>query len=446
MANWAGSGRRTNLMSGNIPKQPPNVHRVTDGLIFSWPDIEITLLRLLEIPRSGGVSAELRVESTSGLLHVGRLDLLSSRARREVVQAVELRLDGIGKEPDFDGMLLQACALAVERYREGDPLVDLATVEPEATVPSLLPPLLDARGANVLFADGGTGKSLFGLAVAVTVATGVPVLGLQPAFTCPVLYWDWEADAATHAERLHAICAGLDPPVDPPTGSILYRREIASLAESAPSVRRHIADRNIGFAVIDSLGMARGGEPESGDSTLRTFAAIRSLGIPTLIQDHVTKEDAKKSAQQKPIGSAYTWNAARRVWNLATAQTAGDDSLQVTLRNRKSNFSRLALPLAYRIEFEVGDDERLRTVRFKKASAEEVTAVQRRRTQAEIIEDILTAKGALTVDEIRMATASEGTPMATNAIRSVLNRSKRRFVNRGGYPQCWAALAMADQE
>ena len=55
------------------------------------------------------------------------------------------------------------------------------------------------------------------------------------------------------------------------------------------------------------------------ETTIRTFNAARSLGIPVLFTDHVTNAEASNGEAKKPFGSAYTWNLARSVWTIRSA-------------------------------------------------------------------------------------------------------------------------------
>jgi hypothetical protein len=194
----------------------------------------------------------------------------------------------------------------------------------------------------------------------------VPIVGRLHGEPCPVMVADWETDVDTDVEIVDAILAGAGIRERPP---IFYRRMVASLPESAAIVRREIAHLGIGAFIGDSLGMARGGEPESADMTLRLFAAARSLGVPVLFTDHVTNREANddKNGAVKPFGSAYTWNSSRLVWTMDKAQTEGEDSsITVALVNRKRNNGRLLPRRGYRIEFE-GEDDRLQAVHFRLA-------------------------------------------------------------------------------
>jgi hypothetical protein len=144
----------------------------------------------------------------------------------------------------------------------------------------------------------------------------------------------------------------------------------ASLAEAAESIRRDISELGIGFVVVDSLGAARAGEPESAEVTIKMFNAARSLGVPWLGIDHVTKSGGKGST--RPFGSTYTHNLARLTWSAEKAQQEGQKSLVIQLTNQKRKNGRLLGRVGCRIDFEIGAGERLSAVTFRTSRLSEV--------------------------------------------------------------------------
>jgi hypothetical protein len=135
---------------------------------------------------------------------------------------------------DWQGALLQAAHRAVQARRVGEPTVDLTQVSARETR-WLLWPFVEYGGPTVLFADGGTGKSVLALMMAYSVASGKPLLGNPQGPPHNVLYLDWETDAQTHAERLRAIHSAYAFGADPP--AVYYKRMSGSLAESAAQIQ-----------------------------------------------------------------------------------------------------------------------------------------------------------------------------------------------------------------
>lgn len=292
-------------------------------------------------------------QPSPGLLHSAQLNIMSTQTRRSLVSTLAER------EPDLDwGAVVEAaCFLVRETYRNGEPTIDMRTYTPSGRSRWLVEPFLEHGGPTVLFGDGDVGKSFVAIAIAVTAATGVPVLGQVAGESVPVLYSDHENDADTFHERLSAVCAGAGIRELP---RVFYRRAIASLRESASALRREIADLGIGMVVIDSLGMASGGDPQAPDVAIGLFAAIRSLEVPTLAIDHVAKNATDVS---KAFGSVYKHNGPRITWRQDKSQEEGAAELVVALVNHKRNNGVKLARRGYRVQFE-SENDRLRSVRF----------------------------------------------------------------------------------
>lgn len=329
-----------------------------DTYRLTWPcgvDAELERFSEHRDELTAEVTLRSRREPRPGLLHSARLNLMSTQARKTLAQALDHREPDVEWSSVIEGM----CFLARERYRAGDPSIDLRFLEPTVGDRWLLEPFIERGGPTVLFADGGTGKSLMGLAMAISIATAQPVLGRPVGSPCAVMYLDFETDSGTIEEHYSAILAGAGIADRPP---VYYRRQVASLAEAAPTIRREIAQLDVGFVVVDSLGAGRGGEPESADTTIRLFNAARSFGVPWLGIDHVTKANGNNGS--RPFGSAFTHNLARLTWGADKAQEEGVSEMTIALRNFKRNNGRALPQRAYRLAFESDAADRLLSVRF----------------------------------------------------------------------------------
>ena len=206
-------------------------------------------------------------------------------------------------------MLDQAARWALEQHRVGDPGLLLRDAEELAPGPDALtdPPLLEADGLSILFGDGGSLKSWIALALASSLQAGTSYVdGLTVRTPRRVGYLDWEWSARRHRRRLVQL-AGTDLP------ELAYLRCTRSLPDERDRVRRFVRDYGLDYLVVDSVGLACGGEPESAEIATR-FANVFSSLVPAgLGIAHVTKAAADKPPD-KPFGSAYWHNSARRTW------------------------------------------------------------------------------------------------------------------------------------
>jgi hypothetical protein len=338
-----------------FPGKPTlSVHGDVYRLVYPC-QIEIEADRITE--HRDELSAEITIRSnrppSPGLLHSARLNLMSTQTRRALANALTER------EPDLDwaGIVEAMCFLVRERYRIGDPAIDMRVYTPSGRSRWLIEPFLEHGGPTLLFGDGDVGKSTLATGIAVTAATGRPVLGHLVGDPVPVLYDDHETDADTFHEKLVAVCTGAGIRELP---RVYYRRAVASLRESAPALRREIAELGIGMVVIDSLGMASGGDPQAPDVAIALFAAIRSLEVPTFAIDHVAKNAADVG---KAFGSVYKHNGPRITWRQDKSQEEGSSDVVIALVNHKRNNGPKLPRRGYRMEFE-SENDHLQAVRF----------------------------------------------------------------------------------
>jgi hypothetical protein len=336
-----------------------------DGYAFDVPGgISIEIERLNE--DSGGLTGEITIgeqrDTGVRLLHSARLNLMSTQSRSGLCKALSTACEGVKWQQTIE----EVCYLARNAHREGDQLIEIGRLPPRGTPRWMVRPYLGADGPTLLFGDGGTGKSFFALAFAAQIAGGFSLVGTTTVPPSPVLYLDWETDQYTHDQRLKAICKAIDR--DPPP-NVFYRRQTASLEASASHLKREIVKRGIAFAVIDSMAAARGGEPESADVTVRLFNAARSLGIPWLGVDHITKAAGANGDAKKPFGSVFAHNLARMTWGAEADQNEGEIEKGILLTNHKSNNGKLQPKATYRLVFHTDDNDDLTGVDFKRDAA-----------------------------------------------------------------------------
>lgn len=248
-----------------------------------------------------------------------------------------------------------AVSAAIELYRNGDREIVLTPRGVDKSHPFLLEPFIASSGVSVFFGEGGTGKSLIALAMAVTVASGYPMFGKLPQRQGPVMYFDYEDDSDVHAERLEAIIAGTNIELKHP---IYHRSLVAKVAQSQSSMRRSIDDTGSVLAVLDSIGMGRGGNANTAEDTVRLFRALRSLGVPTVAVDHVSKEDKRSGDLITPYGSVYTVNSARLLWGAVVAESnSNHDVKYLNLQNTKANRTHLHAPIGLKVTYANSEDK-----------------------------------------------------------------------------------------
>lgn len=357
-----------------------------DTIRFDWKDEQITVEADGLHKERYGLYCELMLTTQrSGkaqLLFSGRMNLSALDDRPKMTRYLEAKIPNT--EMDWAAALEQVCLISKEVWRRGEPSVDLRTVDPREAPRWLLEPFVAASNLSLLFADGGTGKSTLALAMGVAVASGSPILGILRGPTRPVLYCDYEDDEYTHGERLHALCKSADID-EAQIAAIDHQRLQVPFLDAAEQTRRQVREKGYGLVILDSFGMARGANPSDADPTINAGLALRRLGVPVIVIDHVAK--AGPGERPKPIGSVYTGNQVRIGWyaEQVSADEEGNEivvRLSMAKRNRFRKMPDRLLRINYFLD---DDDEYLEGLTIREARASQVPELIERMSLAQRI-------------------------------------------------------------
>ena len=392
---------------------------------FVWPQLNISS-RVDRIKEStdhevkGEVLIESKRPTSAGHLRSGRLNLTSPTARRTFSRSLADR----DSDVDWDQVMEQLCLAALDEWRRGSPEVQLTGKKDLKTQTKwLIEPLVQLNNPTLIYGPGSTGKSWLGQYIAVLADAGIPRngFGVEPC-EGRVLYLDWETDEAELDSRVTMIRNGLG--LEGPS-HIWYKSMNQGLSNDIATVRNICLEHDITLCVFDSLGSACAGEPESAEVVLRTFQAIRSLGVSSLCIDHTNKEGSL-------FGSVYKFNAARMVFECKKDQQQGEDQLVFGMFHKKSNNGKLMNPMGLKLNF---SEESITLERkdVRDTRLEEHMNVRQR------IENLL-RKGALTVSQI-----AEELDKTESHVRKALSESKNRYGAVDNYNGKWG-LRVNEQE
>ena len=184
-----------------LERNDPQVHRDGDDLTIRWiPDglrFEISQVR----HGSEGISCEVSINSTAcGRLHWGRIVLASTSARETLIRKLK---SSYSLKVDWPRILDSTCRIASERLRAGSPITALTGAPSKRSDRFLIERFLPHGETSVIFGDGGSGKSLLALSLAVAVSSGISLpCGLQSNQKSPVLYLDYETTQDEQNDRL----------------------------------------------------------------------------------------------------------------------------------------------------------------------------------------------------------------------------------------------------
>ncbi len=298
-----------------------------------------------------GIRAELRCFDLLGReLHFSSVNLLSHTWRKPLAQSLSGKLVAPWAE-----LLDQLASSVVRELRRPPEPVQLQSLEaPSEEDDYALYPIVPLRSPVVLYGDGGAGKSLLSLALAVMASTGARILPGVRLCTEPhaVLYLDWEDDPLEQRRRL----SRLVKPHGVSAERLWYMRVYHPLDALIDDIEAQVRERNIQTIIIDSLGMAAGSDPWSDDAVLGVYRALRRLSCSAILVAHVAKADLRDSkAPSRPYGTVYVRNAARSAWQVDQGRDPLEDrSFAMLVRQQKSNRGARHSPLAWKVSSSAG--------------------------------------------------------------------------------------------
>ncbi|NLV32375.1 MAG: hypothetical protein GXY47_14630, partial [Acidobacteria bacterium] len=187
-------------------------------------------------------------KSFGGTLSIADFNLSSGRARTERAKLLASRAGS--KSVDWTAALEELCQRVLTAERQGQPAVDLRTLERPAPDDSIrIDGLsLPRRHPAVLFGDGGTAKSYLALHILGNMAQRGMRVGL----------FDWELAGEDHRDRLERLF-GPDMP------EVVYARCERPLTFEADRLVRIVREQRLEYAVFDSAAFACDGPPESAE-------------------------------------------------------------------------------------------------------------------------------------------------------------------------------------
>jgi hypothetical protein len=253
--------------------------------------------------------------------------------------------------PDFPwGLCLQS---AVEKtlmdYRAGNKPEDLTVGwDDDDGENFLLDPFIANSGVSVLYGEGGLGKSVLALALGLAVCTDSPIFNVFPTRVGPVVYFDYEDDSLPHKRRLKALMEGHG--VKKLAYPYHHQVLVAKVNQAQSDMRRVIGETHAVMAVVDSIGMGRGGDSMGSEDTIRFFRSLRSFDVPVLALDHLSKIERTKE-DPTPYGSIYTMNSSRLAWAAVTAESSTVTTKHINLTNTKANHVAKSKPKGIEVKF-----------------------------------------------------------------------------------------------
>ena len=315
------------------------------GVYTLFWDTEVVSIRLDRLVEDSKftVTGEILVRLANKHVHQARMNLTSTQARAAVVRQCQERHPS--ESIDWNSFIEEASIVVLELFRAGPEAIDFTDYHPPMRSKFRLTPFLLDNEPNLFFGPGGSGKSYLAAFVAAHISKGyVDQDGIEVE-KAKVLYLDYETGPEEIYQRMTSVQRGLGMDSMP---EIIYHPSSHPLASEISKIQRMVAEHDIELVIVDSVGYACGGEPETAVNALAYYNALRQLNTTSLSIGHVSKDRQSTT----PFGSVFWVNGARHVWEVVRSQEAGDNHFSVGILNRKINNGPLMLPVGYKLSFE----------------------------------------------------------------------------------------------
>lgn len=377
-----------------------------------WPHEQIAFVFEQVRTRGGTLTAEVSIENLGLGVAPYRTQLtLQSAAGR--LQAAKDRDRAVPQGCAWwEQRLSSSCWLVVDRERKGEPAHELQD-RPTPARRWLVDRWIPLGLPTVIYGDGGSGKSMLALALAVCARTG-QALGGDPNWrvtpVSSVLVLDWESDREDHEQRIKLLAAGLGQPF--PRG-IFHRTMRGSLASQVGPIATEVARARIELVLVDSIAPACAAELEASETAIAFMEAVRRLGVTALCVGHVNKAQARDGDGRAQIfGSVQFRNQTRSSFQVFAEEPGDSHVVPVTFRLDKRNLVPPPYPPPAGWAFSYGHD----AIRISPAPPSESTLG-------------LTARLLEALQELGQATPAdlaERSATPVNAVRALLSRLSKR--------------------
>ena len=345
------------------------------------------------------------------IYHEG-LNLLAGRTRKSVANLLAEKNPHI---PNWAEILEQVCLGVIKRHREGEAVVQVKDIPRPETIQYRVEPLMIEGVPTLIYGFGGTGKSYLSAYLASLICEGYPAQGFLPE-PGPVLVLDYENTELDNARRFDAIHQGLG--LDD-RSSVHYRRCSHPLARDVQEIQKVVLEKQIQVVMVDSAGPACGGDPESAQSAIQFFMALRSLNVTSLVLAH----KSKVTGSQGPFGSVYWVNYPRSVFRVQSMQE--DDITHIGIIHEKANDGRLMKPLGLRMEFLDGGD----SVSFSREDVADVPELEDNLSLSDRMAAAIKRNHYIPMTASELAEDLQSKP---DSVRKALRRSNQKFTELAG--------------
>ena len=397
----------------------PEITQLSRNNIIFWYEnygLRMELLEIIQDSRTRSPSAEVIVQVSkkhypnirNETIYRTRLNLISIQSKTKFVNEMKRLIPPI----EWKDVVENITEETLSRYREGNEVMKIGSIQDEGMPSYQAFPIIRSDGVNILFGQGAQGKSYISTFICMLVQSGMDHAGIVTE-QGNVLYLDWEDSWQSVNRRVMALKKG--------NNDTLHDIDHVDMSGTTidtemSNIIRMVEDRDISLVVIDSFGMAVGGNQNEGDYVKGVMSSLNELKASVLVIDHVSKENG-----DTPIGSNYKQTSARNVWKIDKSQNLGANIVEVGLYHTKANNSKLFAPVGLRLEFINDMYDQTDRVLISPIDVENSDALADQLPVAKKIEKALT-EAPMTVEQLITYTGS-----SINTVRTTLSRNNYKF-------------------
>ncbi len=335
--------------------EDPIITTEGNALQAEWtPPGIVANVDLIRVESSGDVTGLLTIAGSmpgvpTSILSYSRMNFASAQTRSTQAKICAKRTQRDPDDPLWSNLFERLSAEVIRFALQGSPVSPERDFEQGEPPPPeyVLYPVLLAGEQTILYGDKGTGKSYLAtlLTYFLTVGESRGFDRLEVRRPSHALMLDWEGTEISLNRRWYRLHRGCGLELRRDVG---YRRCSLPLAHDIGQIRKMIRAGLYDFLLIDSLGLAAGGDLNSPQSAMEFFSALRSLDVTALVIAHPAKNAI---AGGSVFGSQFFSTAPRSIWTVEKDQDEGADLSRVGVYHRKANEGRLEAPLAFCFEF-----------------------------------------------------------------------------------------------
>jgi len=328
----------------------PEVSQSFNCFVFTWQKAGyIISLDQLREDREGGFRGELwveRIEQTTGkkisTLYQDSINLYSDQKRKKAASRLQEKYNGV----DWEVAIHYACLTAADRFRHLEPAVELDSVIAPLETQYLLDKLCPLNDTSFFYGDKASCKSWLGLAACVAVDTGIPIARTFKArITGPALYIDYETNPVAMHRRLAMLSRGLGIPMP----KIHYLQPRRRFVEDLPSIRREYLRIMPALILVDSLGLAVGGDINEAKEATPFLESLHTFDCTRIVIAQISKADQSSRGKTKIIGSTLYDYLGRSNWQV---RADDNDNPNISMVLTKTNYRWWKDPIGLRLTFE----------------------------------------------------------------------------------------------